>query len=321
MIKQYHPYAAINNNEAVRMASSSGGVFTLIAEDVLAKGGAVFGAGWDPDMHLTHICVEQAEDLAKLRGSKYVRSQLGDSYAKAKEMLDAGRPVLFSGTPCQLAGLRNYLDQDYPHLISQDIICHGAPMPQVWEKYLRFREAKAGAKATAVSFRDKSTGWSNYSVRMDFQNGATYRCTAKKDPYMRAFLQDLTLCDSCYLCKWKNRLRLTDITLADFWGIQQTLPQMDDDKGTSLVFANTPKGMALLESLQDRLTLMEADTKVALDNNLAMVRSASKPADRAAFLQELNESNFQTLTDKFRPQPSFWQKLKRKAKGLLGKSR
>lgn len=321
MIKLNQAYAAINNNASVRMVSSSGGVFTLIAEAVLAKGGAVFGAGWDENMQLKHICVEQPDQLAKLRGSKYVRSQLGGSYAKAKEMLEAGRPVLFTGTPCQIGGLRSYLKQDYPNLICQDIICHGAPMPQVWDKYLRFREAAAGAKATAVNFRDKSTGWSSYSVSMDFQNGATYRCSARTDPYMRAFLQDLTLCDSCYRCKFKTRQRQSDITLADFWGIQQILPTMHDDKGTSLVFVHSEKGIALLESLQDRLTLMEADTDMALNSNPSMLRSAAKPANRDDFLQALNETNFQTLTEKYCPQPSFTQKLKRKVKGLLRKFR
>ena len=147
MIQLHSAYAAINRDEPVRMSSSSGGLFTLIAQDVLSRGGAVFGAAMTEELKVAHICVEDIQGLSALRGSKYVRSHLGDAYARVKSILEDGRPVLFTGTPCQIGGLRNYLKRDYDLLLCQDLICHGAPQPKVWETYLRFREKQAGVVA------------------------------------------------------------------------------------------------------------------------------------------------------------------------------
>lgn len=314
-------YAAINIDESLRMASSSGGVFTLLAEDMISQGGVVFGAAVDQEMRVVHIPVETSEQLHRLRGSKYVRSHLGDSYAKAEEYLQSGRPVLFTGTPCQVAGLRAYLKQDYENLLCQDLICHGAPMADIWEKYVQHRQQQAGAKATGLNFRDKAISWEEFSLCMTFENGTVYRKTLREDPYMKAFLKDLSLGKSCYRCTFKGMQRQADITLADFWGVKNIHPQMYDGKGTSLVLVHTEKGREVLEKLRGRLKLCPADLDAAIACNPAMIRSAKEPEARKAFLEALPTGNFDEVVDKYCPREPLpkrlLQKLKRAVKKLL----
>lgn len=312
-------YAAICREEAIRMASSSGGVFSLIARDVLSRGGVVFGAAVTEGLQIAHICVESAQQLHRLRGSKYVRSQLADVYSQAKACLQAGRPVLFTGTPCQIGGLRAYLKEDYENLLCQDLICHGAPMASVWEHYVNYREKKAGAKAVSVNFRDKSTGWSGYSLEMTFENGEVYRQSVYKDPYMRAFLQDLSLGTACYSCAFKGMDRQADITLADFWGVEQLMPHMHDNKGTSLIFVHSEKGQQLLERIQPQLKLEAVDGVLAAAHNPAMLRPAQRPEKREAFLKEVNGENFEKVVNKYCPRPSLLRRVIRKLKRVIRK--
>ena len=316
-------YAAINSNEVIRKESSSGGVFTLLAEDVLARGGVVFGAAVTEQMRIAHIPVERAEQLHRLRGSKYVRSHLGDSYKKAEEYLKAGRPVLFTGTPCQIAGLKAYLKCDYDNLLCQDLICHGAPMADVWEKYVQYRQQQAGAEAIAVNFRDKSTGWEDYSISMTFENGAVYKRLFCDDPYMKAFLKDLSLGKSCYRCAFKGMQRQADITLADFWGVKNVYPQMYDGKGTSAVFAHTEKGMEALERIKPQMQLCPVDPEAIVARNPAMIRSVAEPKTRAVFLKEISADDFAAVVGKYLPREPLAKKLltvvKRTVKKLLGR--
>lgn len=316
-------YAAINTEEAVRSVSSSGGVFTLLAEDVLARGGVVFGAAVTEQMQVAHIPVEQVEQLHRLQGSKYVRSQLGDSYKQAQEYLQAGRPVLFTGTPCQIAGLKAYLKQDHENLLCQDLICHGAPMADVWKKYVQYRQQQAGAKAASVSFRDKSVSWEDYSFCMTFENGTVYKRVFREDPYMKAFLKDLSLGNSCYRCAFKGMQRQADITLADFWGVKSACPQMYDGKGTSAVFVHTEKGAEVLERIKPRLRLRPVDAAAIVAQNPAMIHSAAEPKNRAAFLEALDAENFADVVQRYYPQEPLGKKLlmktKRAVKKLLGR--
>lgn len=318
-MKLHQAYAAIYDNDEIRLSSSSGGVFTLIAEEVLRRGGAVFGAAMTEELQVKHICVETAEELSRLRSSKYVRSQLGDHYSHAKALLEAGRLVLFTGTPCQISGLRQFLGKDYENLLCQDLVCHGAPMEKLWRTYLRFREKQAGARAVSVNFRDKREGWDSYKLSIRFDNGTEYAECPANDPYMKAFLRDLSLGSACYQCRHKGLERSADITLADFWGVQQLLPRMYDNKGTSLVFVHTAKGQALLERLQPKLTLVETDTEKAVAANPSMLRAAAIPQSRERFLNEVNDENFATLVAELCPAPSALQKLTAKAKRFAKK--
>lgn len=297
----YEPlvYACINNNEAIRLESSSGGLFTLISEQVIENGGAIFGANFNENFEVKHSCVEIKEKLGKVRGSKYVQSRIGDTYKQAKQLLRSGREVLFTGTPCQIAGLKSYLGKSYDNLLCVDIVCHGVPSPEVWRKYVDYRQEKAGSTAQRISFRQKDDGWKRFSVSFLFENNTEYRETLDKDLYMRAFLKDVCLRPSCYACQFKTIHRQSDITLADFWGIQRMLPEMDDDKGTSLIFVNSKAGQAMIQQIADKMQFKEVDINEAIKYNSAAIKSAAPNPHREKFLEDLHKLTFDELVLKY----------------------
>ncbi len=312
-------YAAINKEELIRFASSSGGIFTLLAVQVIKSGGIVFGAVFSDDCKsVFHMAVETIEGLKKLRGSKYVQSRIGDTYRQAAMYLDTGRLVLFSGTPCQIAGLYAYLKHDYKNLITQDLICHGVPSPLVWEKYVELREKKAASKTKSVSFRYKKHGWNSFSMRFIFNNGAEYVKHHNEDRYMRGFLANLYLRPSCYNCAFKGFPRQSDITLADFWGIQYIIPDMDDDKGTSLVIVNSDKGKSLFKQIQTYLIFRPVNWEQAIVYNSAAIKSAQFSKQRDTFFGLMNEKGLNNAFNKY-CRTKFMAWIKRKIHMQLSK--
>ena len=286
-------YAAISKSEDVRLNSSSGGVFTEIAIYILQNGGVVFGASFDENFNVKHIGIENIEQLDILRGSKYVQSKIGNTYVQAKEYLDIGRLVLFTGTPCQIAGLYSFLNKSYENLYTQDIICHGVPSPMFWGKYIEYREAKAGAKLQKALFRYKKYGWRKYSILLEFANGKKYNQVISNDLYMRGFLQNICLRPSCYDCSFKTMSRLSDITLADFWGVEKIMPQIDDNKGTSLVITHSTHGQQLLEQIRTHISYYETNLDEAIHYNSAMLKSASYNDKRNEILKIVSEKDFE----------------------------
>ena len=240
-------YACFNKNEEVRTESSSGGIFTLIATNVIKDNGVVFGARFNDLFEVEHGYVESVEYIKAFRGSKYVQSKIGYTFTEVKKFLENGRKVLFSGTPCQIGGLKSFLGKDYENLICIDIICHGVPSPLVWKKYKN--EISSGKKITDVSFRDKTYGWKDYSFRMDFEDGTSYFEKGSENKYIRGFIGDIYLRNSCYQCKFKTLHRQSDLTLADFWGIENINADMDDRKGTSFIIVNSKKGNQILQKI------------------------------------------------------------------------
>ena len=292
--------AAINLNEEIRLKSSSGGIFTLIAEKIINQGGVVFGAAFADDFRsVHHICMDNVADLEKLRGSKYVQSKIGDTYKQAKQFLDNGRKVLFTGTPCQIGGLYSYLQKHYDNLYTQDIICHGVPSPMVWEKYVEERERKSASQIQRMFFRHKKYGWKTYAVLFEFSNNTAYVKSLQEDSFMRAFLSNSCLHPSCHDCSFKSIKRQSDITLADFWGIQNVLPEMDDDKGTSLVLVHSDKGKALLSQLSDKIKSNEVSCDLIEKYNLAAVKSALANKNRNLFMKSIVSGNFDNTVNKY----------------------
>lgn len=307
--------AAINLNEEIRLKSSSGGIFTLIAEEIINQGGVVFGAAFANDFRsVHHIFVDNTKDLEKLRGSKYVQSKIGDTYKQAKDFLDGGRMVLFTGTPCQIGGLYSYLRKPYENLFTQDIICHGVPSPMVWKKYVDEREKKAASTTQRMFFRHKKYGWKTFAVLFEFLNSTVYMKNLHDDSFMRAFLSNLCLRPSCYNCSFKSIKRQADITLADFWGVQNELPEMDDDKGTSLVLVHSVKGEKQLTALAGRAKTQIVDFSVIEKNNSAAVKSCAYNEKRAAFMCDIKTSNFNRTVNKYTKLP-----FKKKVRKFLGK--
>jgi len=296
-------YASINRNEQIRMASSSGGLFTLISKLVIDKRGVVFGASFNNKFELEHNYVDNEEELSKLRGSKYVQSKIGYSYINAKDFLDSGRIVLFSGTPCQIAGLNSYLMKPYDNLLTLDIICHGVPSPEVWRKYVEFRERAAQSSIQRIDFRQKNEGWNRYSVLFLFKNNTEYRRTLNEDLYMKAFLSDICLRPSCYNCGFKTLNRQSDMTLADFWGIENILPEMDDNKGTSLIFVNSKKGREMFDSMSNDMIFKVVDINEAIKYNSAAIKSVEYNPNRDGFMEEKDYLSFDKLVRKYCSEP------------------
>ena len=311
-------YACINKDETIRLESSSGGIFTLVAEQVIGNGGIVFGVGFDQDFKVVHSYVEDKDELGKFRGSKYVQSKIGDTYKQAKDFLEQGREVLFTGTPCQISGLKSYLGRDYENLFCMDNICHGVPSLKVWKKYVSYREDVACSKTRRIAFRRKDEGWKRFSVSFIFQNNTEYRKTLRDDLFMKAFLKNVCLRPSCYNCQFKTLHRESDITLADFWGIQRILPDMDDDKGTSLIFVNSTKGQAMFEKINDKILFKEVDINQAVLYNSAAIKSVEKNPNRKRFFDELDNEVFDKLVNKYCRDKVF-DKLKRKMKSIIRK--
>lgn len=237
--------AAINPDNAIREQSSSGGIFTLLAEQVLRQGGVVFGVRFDDQWVAVFDYTESVEGLSAFRGSKYLQARVGNSYVRCKQFLDAERQVLFSATQCQIAGLHHFLGKPYPNLLAVDIICHGVPSPKVWQHYLD-EAVESGRRAISdVQFRDKRLGWKRFSFTLGYDDSTeSYTLTSPfaENPFMRAFLSNLILRPSCHACPAKEGRSHADLTIADFWGINQVNPEMDDDRGTSLVLVHTDKG-------------------------------------------------------------------------------
>jgi coenzyme F420-reducing hydrogenase beta subunit len=309
-------YACINKNESVRLESSSGGLFIVIAEQIIENGGVVFGAGFNENFEVVHSYVENKEELERFRGSKYVQSKIGDTYKQASDILESRREVLFTGTPCQIGGLKAFLGKSYDNLFYVDIICHGVPSPEVWKKYIKYREEKAGSSTQRIAFRCKDEGWKQYSVSFLFKNNTEYRQNFRQDLYMRAFLKNVCLRHSCYECKFKTLHRQSDITLADFWGIQNILPEMDDNKGTSLIFVNSTTGRVMLEQIKDKILCEEVDINEAVKYNSAAIKSVKYNPKRKHFFNEINNEYFDRLVKKYCTD-KLSVRVKRRAKSVI----
>lgn len=291
-------YACINQLEETRRNSSSGGIFTLLAQRIIEEGGVVYGVAFAEDKTAIHIEVREEKDLYQLQGSKYMQSSKGEVYKEIKENLENGKIVLFSGTPCENAGLKSFLQKDYDKLFCVDIICHGVPSPLVWKMYLdslgrRFGEVLR--RESNPSFRSKTEGWIRYSVSIPFSHNTEYRKGLDEDLFMQTFLRNINLRPSCYQCQFKPSTNISDITLADFWGIEKIMPEMFDDKGTSLVIINSEKGQALFDFIKDKMKYKKTDYKEAVYYNKSAYQSVTMPDKRKEFFSRINEENIEEL--------------------------
>lgn len=311
-------YAVFNKNEKIRLESSSGGIFSLLAEYVINNHGNVYGAVFDEDFNVKHIKITSLQDIELLRGSKYVQSKINDIFKSIKFDLKNNKIVLFTGTPCQIAGLQSFLQKKYDNLILMDIVCHGVPSPLVWQQYIDELKQNYKQDIKGIYFRDKSTGWKKYSVKFLFDKDE-YKNFGFKDIYMKGFLQDVYLRPSCYSCKFKKINRVSDITLADFWGIEKVLPKMDDDKGTSLIVIHSEKGKQLFDELSEKMILNEVNLNEAIKYNSSMIKSVKYNEKRNSFFAELNSGK--ELTDLIRKYTkiSFEKRVKNKIKSIIKK--
>lgn len=289
-------YGCYNLDEDIRLKSSSGGVFSLLASSVIAKNGVVFGAKFDENFNVVHDYAETIEELSVFRGSKYVQSNIGENFKIAKEFLKSGRLVLFSGTPCQIGGFKAYLRKEYDNLITVDLICHGVPSPMIWQKYIN--ELSNGKKLTAMTFRDKSKGWKNGVLKYTFDDRSEIKEEYGKSVYIKGFIKNCYLRPSCYDCHFKTLDRCSDLTLGDFWGVEDLLPDIDLKQGVSLVLGHTKKGIKLMKNLNEKIYLKEINIDDSIKFNSCAIQSVSLPKAREKFFSSINNLSIGSAIEK-----------------------
>ena len=268
--------------------SSSGGVFPALAMNVVGGGGVVYGAVMNSDLVVSHTDAEDMDGVEKMRGSKYVQSELYASFEDVKAFLEEGRKVMFTGTPCQIAGLKSYLGKDYPQLLTVDFACHGVPSPGLWEKYVKALGVKCGIEIEDIRFRGKDRSWRQYDFVMKGGGGEVV-IPHQKDSYMLLFLQDMTLRPSCYKCGFRSGSSGSDLRLADLWNVTEAAPELDDDKGVSLVLAYTGIGREALYAAQ--LDMRKIAPETAYKRNSGFVEVAAVPEKRAEFFKGYNSAD------------------------------
>lgn len=315
--------AAFAKDTSVRLQSSSGGIFTVLAEQILDDGGVVVGVAQTAPTRFGHIVVENKADLEKLRGSKYVQADVGLIYKEVRSLLKAGRKVLFSGTPCQVAGLYAVLGNAAitANLFTVDIVCHGTPSVKVFEKFIRELETARKAPFEKVNFRDKSTGWGGYSLSYSFGDGQPLLEPHARSKYMRLFLSRICQNDSCAECHYRKLPRIADITLGDYWGISKYHPEMNDNKGTSVVLLNTTPGSILFESVADKVVQCDSNIENSIAGNPCIVRSSQQHPKRAEFFANLDKSPLDQLIKMYCPFPSPLKRAYTRMRALLGRMR
>lgn len=317
-------YACYNKNDDLRIRSSSGAVFSSLAEYVFEKHGIVYGVAMSSDCYAAEfISVTNENDLAKLRGSKYLQAKVGNAFKDIKRDLMSGKIVLFTGTGCQVNGLKKFLGKEYENLICIDVICHGAPSPTLWKKYAQYQEQRNEGKLKSINFRCKDKGWTNFGMKEaleDTTDGNIKKLLISKDEdyYMQMFLRNYCLRPSCYECIAKKQ-KMSDLTIADFWGINNVEPEMSDGLGTSLVLIRTIKGQNVFNHISCELKLKEVSYEAGVKENPAEFKSCMRPPQRETFFDDMNNMSFETLGKKYATpvDMTFKGKIKRRIKNII----
>jgi coenzyme F420-reducing hydrogenase beta subunit len=290
-------YAVKHQNEAVRACSSSGGVFTAVSDLVLEGGGVIYGAAFDTSFKIGHRKAETSAERDAFRKAKYVQSDLKNTFSEIQGFLKAGRTVLFTGTPCQVAGLNGFLRQEYCHLITCDLVCHGVPSPKLFSDYCAFVEKKYRSKLKQYDFRPKSKGWRDYNPTASFENGEKIGGTFVLNTFIKIFFTHLAFRPACYSCKYTSFNRPADLTLADFWGVEQHYPAFDDNRGISLLLINSSKGQEAFEKIKGQFFYIKSTKQACMQQNL---HSPSQPrGDRNIFWQKYVEYGFDYAAEKY----------------------
>lgn len=304
-----YTYAAYSM-KAERMNSSSGGIFYILSKYIFENHGIVYGVAMTDDCYNTrYMRVENITEFQKIMGSKYLQAKMGNTFKEVKNDLDEGKLVMFSGTGCQINGLKNFLQRDYENLICVDVICHGVPSPKLWKAYVKELE-KDNGKLKNINFRYKEGKIKN------LEESQLY-ISKDKDSYMRMFLRDYSLRESCYNCVVKLEKK-SDITLGDFWGIEQIFPEMNDGKGTSLVIVRTKKGQYFFDKIKQKIKIKEIPYNKAVQFNPSEYKSSNKPQERNGFYRDLEKESFEKIEEKYASDPTIsW---KRKGKNFIKKT-
>ena len=306
-------FAAYTKDEAIRLDSTSGGIHSMLALKMYEKDAYVGGAVYNPDHTCSQIVDNNPERLPEIRSSKYLQSNAEGVYKEIRSLLKEGKNVFFCGCPCQIHALYNFLGKEYENLVTCDFICRGVNSPKVFLKYMEMLERQFGAKATKIKFKNKKWGWHNFSMRVNFENGKEYCKDRWHDLFFIGYLQAGNFTrPSCYECHFKGFPQKADITLADFWGIENIDKSMDQDKGTSLVMVNSDNGMNLFNSIKDNIEWQQFTMDDAREGNPAMEGSlqSAKP-NRESFFDSLDKMHFEKQVAKFFPLTTWKSQIKK----------
>ncbi len=308
-------YAVKNKDNEVRTKSSSGGIFSVLAENILNKDGIVYGVAFSNNFTVKHMRITNKKQLNKLRGSKYVQSDLSDIFLTVEKDLKENKYVLFSGTPCQIAGLNAYLDDELSEeLLLVDLICHGTPSPLIWEKYIKLLQKYNENELICFSFRNKKSGWHNSKLLAKFKNGDEIFNDYLLDSFNAIFYSHTTLRPSCHSCVYTNFERPGDITLGDFWGIENHMPDFDDDRGVSLVLLNNKKGEKIFSEINDYIIYRESSKDKAKQRNLQ--EPTKRSPKRKQFWEDFNENGYESVAKKYTTY-GFKNRIKKYLKNIL----
>lgn len=292
-------YAAINKNKEKLLLSSSGGIFSALSSYVFEKNGVVFGCAYDEMMEPKHIWVDDDKDLFKIQGSKYVQSKIGETYKDVKIFLESERYVLFTGTPCQIAGLKSFLGKEYANLITADIICHGVPSAYFFSGYIDYLESNLNGRIIDLKFRDKSRGWGHFEKIIYLKDGKIKKKLIHSiDSYYHTyFMEGDTLRENCYKCKYACISREGDFTMGDFWGIDKIHPEIKYDQGVSLFFVNSNKGESHINGLIKYLDLTKSNYIEAMEYNGTLKIPTKKSSKRKMLLKLWRDGGYNAVAD------------------------
>ena len=286
-------YAVKHKDSTIRELSRSGGIFTALSDKVLNDGGIVYGCVLTENFEALHIRASSAKDRNRMRGSKYIQSTMGDVFRQVKGDLNNGSKVLFSGTSCQVAGLRSYLQKEYENLICVDIVCHGVPSPLVWKKYLEWQEQKNNGKITAVEYRNKTDyGWRDHVESLWFENKRV-----DSRIFTTLFYGHMIVRPCCYKCPYKDVVHPGDITIADYWGIEKVAPKFDDDKGVSLVIINSDKGNDMFKVTSGDLEYCATELSSSIQTPL--IGPYDAPDKREQFWSDFDKKSFNYIVKQY----------------------
>lgn len=278
------------NNEELSK-SSSGGIFSVIADYVFENDGVVFGAAYDDELNVNHIKAESRKELEPLRSSKYVQSNIGETYKETETLLKEGRIVFFTGTPCQIAGLNSFLNKEYDNLITCDLVCHGVPSQKLFHTYIEYLSKKFNSRVIKYNFRSKEkNGWGLFS-KVETEDGKIRYINPDFDPYYSNFLESTIYRLNCYQCHYTNYNRVSNITLADYWGISGIHPSFYREEGNSLILINDKKGEQIFEKITDKIEYIQTDLEKAANHNKNLIRPSKYSNERQKIYLGIYEKN------------------------------
>ena len=312
-------YVCYSCDDVIRVNSSSGGLFSLLAMETLKEGGTVYGAAFDSDYMVHHIRIDHINQIYAIQKSKYLQSRIEDTYVSAQKDLQDGRRVLFSGTSCQIEGLKKYLGREHDRLLTVDILCHGTPSPMIWRLYLNSLNKNNSKRIIDINFRNKELGWKNYSLKISYDTDEYYSISHYYDTYMNLFLSDVILRPSCNNCQFKDINIAADSTLGDAWGINKILPIMDDDRGTSLLMVHTEKGEEYVKKLKNKIHFESIELDKILPPGADSRVSVKKHPKREEFFERVWKYDTKAFVwwEGHRKRKTFKDKLVRKIYSII----